>query len=212
MRVLRAYKFLDAAGRAPFTLTPWTAGEWVEAASAVPCHAGVHACRAGDLSYWLAPSLWEIELEEPVVETRHKLTARRGRLLTRIDAYPAAAVELGAVCAWRARDRAVQPLRESGADDLASRFEAATTLAELKDLMTETEDSTFEGTAAALAADAAHFALTGPISEAPFVCACSAGHIEAGPGGAQVDFDRGYAGERFFQSAWLTERLALAHD
>jgi hypothetical protein len=92
---MRAYKFLDAAGRAPFTLTPWTVGVWVETASAMPCRQGVHACRPADLSYWLAPYLWEVELEEPVVETRHKLTARRGRLLAQVDAYPAAAEKLG---------------------------------------------------------------------------------------------------------------------
>jgi hypothetical protein len=156
--------------------------------------------------------LWEVELEEPVVETRHKLTARRGRLRTRIDAYPAAAEELGAVCAWRARDRAVQALEDAGAHRLASRFAAATTLSDLRRLVGETDDSTFEGASAALAADAAHFAMSDPGPEGPFVAACSAGHTEAGPGGDQADFDRGYATERAFQSAWLIERLGLAAD
>jgi hypothetical protein len=206
---MRAYKFLDARGRAPFTLTPWLPGEWVEAAAAVPCREGVHACRREDLSYWLAPSLWEIELEEPVVATRHKLTARRGRLIARVDAYPAAAQQLGAVCAWRARDRAVEALQAAGAGGEASRFASATSLAELRNLLGETDDATFEGTAAALAADTAQFAVNGPITEAPFTGACSAGHFAAGLGGAQADFDRGYAEERSFQSAWLVERLGL---
>jgi hypothetical protein len=156
--------------------------------------------------------LWEIELEEPVVETRHKLTSKRGRLRSRIDAYPAAAEELCVVCAWRARDRAVQALHDAGARRLASRFKAAATLTELRELVGETDDSTFEGTAGALAADTARFALSGPISEAPFVGACSAGHTRAGDGGAQADFDQGYAEERAFQSAWLIERLRLAAD
>jgi hypothetical protein len=209
---MRAYKFLDAGGRAPFTLTPWPPGEWVEAAAAVPCREGVHACRSADLSYWLAPALWEIELEEPVVATRHKVTARRGRLLARVDAYPAAAHQLGAVCAWRARDRAVEALQGAGAGGAASRFAAATTLAELRNLLGEADDATFEGTAAALAADTAHFVLRGPITEAPFTGACSAGHLAAGPGGAQADFDRGYADERRFQSAWLVAHLGLVED
>jgi hypothetical protein len=172
----------------------------------------VHACRAADLSYWLAPSLWEIELDGPVVETRHKLTARRGRLLGRIDAYPAAAGELGELCAWRSRDRAVRALRHAGAGGLAARFAAATTLSELSGLLEETDDSSFAGTAAALAADTARFALSGPLTEAPFIAACSAGHLEAGQVGGQADYDRGYAGERAFQSAWLIERLGLAAD
>jgi hypothetical protein len=209
---MRAYKFLDTAGRAPFTLTLWTAGVWVEAQEAVPCYEGVHACRAMDLSYWLAPTLWEIELEEPVVGTRHKLTSKRGRLLTEIDAYPAVATELGAVCAWRARDRAVQALHNARAQHLAPRFAAAATLAELRGLHSDTDDATFEGTAAALAVDTAHMALRGPSAEAPFVDACSAGHAKAGPGGVQADFDQGYAEERAFQSAWLIERLGLAAD
>ena len=209
---MRAYKFLDASGLAPFTLTPWLPGEWVESAAAVPCREGVHACRPEHLSYWLAPSLWEIELEEPVVATRHKLTARRGRLIARVDAYPAAAHQLGAVCAWRARDRAVEALHGAGAGGAASRFAAATNLSELRNLLGETDDATFEGTAAALAADTAHFALHGPITEAPFTGACSAGHLLAGLGGAQADFDRGYAEERTFQSAWLVERLGLVGD
>jgi hypothetical protein len=209
---MRAYKFLDAGGRAPFTLTPWLPGKWVEAAAVVPCREGVHACRAEHLSYWLAPSLWEIELEEPVVATRHKLTARRGRLIAPVDAYPAAAHELGAVCAWRARDRAVEALQAAGAGGPASRFASATTLADLSNLVGETDDATFEGTAAALAADTAHFALNGPITEAPFTGACSAGHVAAGLGGAQADFDRGYAEERTFQSAWLVEHLGLVGD
>jgi hypothetical protein len=206
---VRAYKFLDAGGRAPFTLTPWLPGDWVEAAAAVPCREGVHACGPEHLSYWLAPSLWEVELEEPVVESSHKLTARRGRLIARVDAYPAAANQLGAVCAWRARDRAVEALQGAGAGGPASRFASASSLAELSSLLLETEDATFEGTAAALAADTAQFALSGPITEAPFTGACSAGHFAAGLGGAQADFDRGYAEERTFQSAWLVERLGL---
>ena len=116
------------------------------------------------------------------------------------------------MCAGERRDRAVQALHDAGADGLATRFAAATTLPELRDLVTETDDATFEGTAAALAADTAQFTLTGPLTEAPFISACSAGHIEAGPGGAQADFDQGYAQERAFQSAWLIERLALVTD
>jgi hypothetical protein len=185
---------------------------WVETASAVPCRQGVHACRPADLSYWLAPCLWEVELEEPVVETRHKLTARRGRLLAQGDAYPAAVKELGAVCAWRARDRAAPAPLNAGAPSLASRFAAATTLTELRGLLGQTDDASFASTAAALAADTAQFALSGPLTAAPFIGACSAGHTEAGPVGGQADHDRGYAQEWASQSTWLVQNLGLAAD
>jgi hypothetical protein len=89
---------------------------------------------------------------------------------------------------------------------------AATTLTELRGLLGQTDDASFAGTAAALAADTAQFALSGPITEAPFTGACSAGHIQAGPGGGQADYDRGYAQERTFQSAWLVQTLGLAAD
>ncbi len=207
---MRAYKFLDTEGRAPFTLTPWVPGRWIEAASAVPCHEGVHACRPADLSYWLAPTLWEIELEEPVVGTRHKLTARRGRVTAPVDRYPAAARELSAVCAWRCRDRAVTALQAASEDELAFRFAAAATLEELRRLLSAVDDSTSTGTAAALAADAAKFAITGPITEAPFIGACSAGHAAAGLDGDQSVFDAAYAEERAWQSAWLAATLHLS--
>jgi hypothetical protein len=185
---------------------------WVEARRVVPCREGVHACRAADLSYWLASSLWEVELEAPVVESGHKLTARRGRLNAMVVSYPAAAQELGAVCAWRARDRAAHALHKAGAQVLASRFAAATNLSEVKGLLGETDDSRFEGTAGALAADTAQLALDRMIPGAAFTSACSAGNIEADPAGEQADFERGFAEERAFQSAWLVQRLELASD
>jgi hypothetical protein len=147
-----------------------------------------------------------------VVATRHKLTARRGRLIARVDAYPATAQELGVVSAWRARDRAVEALQGARADGPASRFASVASLADLMSLLGETDDGTFEGTAAALAADTAQFALSGPITEAPFTAACSAGHLAAGLDGGQADFERGYEEERTFQSDWLVERLGLVRD
>jgi hypothetical protein len=209
---MRAYKFLDGQQRAPFTLTPWRQGEWIETAAAVPCHEGVHACRAEHLSFWLAAALWEVELDGQVIETRHKLTARRGRLVAEIGGYQDAASELGSVCAGRARDRAVDALRAAGAAGLADRFAAARELDALRALAADVDDSTFASTAAALAVDTARFAIRGPITEAPFIGACSRGHVEAGPDGDRAAFEAGFAAERAFESAWLVERLGLAVD
>ncbi len=210
---MRAYKFLDADGRAPFTATPWAPGEWVETASVHPCREGVHACRPSDVAHWLADAMWVIELGGPIVESRHKVVAARGRIVAAVDGYQAAARELAAVGAWRARDRAVTALRAAGADAVADRFAAATSMEELAScgdvVGVDVDESTFAGAAAGLAADAAHFALHGDRAQSPFVAACSAGHDAAGPDGDQTAYDTGYAAERVFQSAWLTERLNL---
>jgi hypothetical protein len=206
---MRAYKFLDADGLAPFTAFRWTPGVWVEASGAEPCRAGVHACAPADLSHWLAASLWEVELDGEIVETRHKIVGARGRLVREVDRYGAAVRELAEAGAWRCRDRAVDALRTEGDAESAHRFAAASTLDDLAALGADVDESTFDGGAAALAADAGHFALHGLPAQAPFVAACSAGHLAAGPDGDQAAYDEGYAAERAFQSAWLTERLEL---
>jgi hypothetical protein len=206
---MRAFKFLDADQRAPFTGTYWAAGEWVEAAGAHPCREGVHGCHAADVSYWLADSLWEIELDGDVVETRHKVVVSRGRLVRRIDDYPDAVRDLAAAGAWRTRDRAAAVLLAAGEAHLADRFAAAATLTDLAALGADTDETTYAGRAGALAADAAHFALHGDRAQSPFVTVCAAGHAAAGLDGDQAAFDSGYEAERAFQSAWLAERLAL---
>jgi hypothetical protein len=88
---VNAYKFLTVDGRGVFTGFAWPLpdgkpGEWVEADVEL-CRSGVHACRTGDLSYWLAPSLYEIELDGEVAPAGMKLIASRGRLVGRIDAW-----------------------------------------------------------------------------------------------------------------------------
>jgi hypothetical protein len=203
---MRAYKFLDALGRAPFTGVPWTPGVWVEARAADPCREGVHACLPADLSHWLTTSLWEVELGGAVRRSRHKLVASRGRLVRPVEGYEAGVRDLAEIGAWRSRDRAVTALGDEKAGrDMA----AATSLADVGVLGASADEATFGGRAAALASDAAYSALHGPASAAPFVAACSAGHLAAGPDGDQVAFDGGYAAERAFQSAWLADRLGL---
>jgi hypothetical protein len=88
---VRAYKFLRADGSGVFSGFAWPLpngepGAWVEA-EIDPCRSGVHACRLVDLPYWLAPQLYEIELDGDVVEHALKVVAPRGRLVRRIDAW-----------------------------------------------------------------------------------------------------------------------------
>ncbi len=207
---MRAYKFLDADGRAPFTATEWTPGEWIQTATASPCREGVHACRTADVAHWFADSMWEAELDGEIVDTRHKVVGSRGRLVRLVEGYPAAMRELAEIGTWRARDRAVAALRGAGDHALAERFEQASTLDALSALGGDVVDSTWAGAAAALASDAAHFALHGDHAQSPFVAACAAGHEAAGPAGDQAAYDTGYAAEREFQSAWLADRLDLS--
>ena len=82
-----AYKFLDEGRVAPFTRYRWPEGEWVETPAAVPCEAGIHACRVADLPFWLSRELWEVELDGDVVSFERKVVAPRGRLTRRIDAW-----------------------------------------------------------------------------------------------------------------------------
>ncbi len=87
-----AYKFLRRDGSSVFTGFRWpppadgAPGSWVDA-RVDPCRSGVHACRLAELPLWIAPVLYEIELDGDIVEQRWKVVAARGRLLRRIEAW-----------------------------------------------------------------------------------------------------------------------------
>jgi hypothetical protein len=86
------YKFLADDGHGVFSRFSWPLphggpGAWVESEAVIPCRSGVHACRQADLPYWLAPALYEIELDGPLDEQAMKVVAPRGRLLRRIEAW-----------------------------------------------------------------------------------------------------------------------------
>jgi hypothetical protein len=107
-----AYKFLRPDGTGPFSRFAWplprdgAPGEWVAAEPDV-CASGIHACRVGDLPYWMTGDLWEVELDGALLEEPRKIVAGRGRLVRRVDAWDAAArAAYGAACAERARERA----------------------------------------------------------------------------------------------------------
>jgi len=106
---MTAYKFLTADGLGVFSRFSWPLpnrgpGAWVES-SVEPCHAGIHACRRIDLPYWLAPALYEIELDGLVDQQAMKIVAPRGRLLRRIDEWdPDAQEAYGKMCVARAHE------------------------------------------------------------------------------------------------------------
>jgi hypothetical protein len=102
-----AYKFLRTDGSTAFSRFRWPAPrEWVEA-PVVPCRSGVHACRPADLPYWVAHTLYEIELDGEIVESPMKVVATRGRLLRRITEWEdGVAEEYTRMCADRAHELA----------------------------------------------------------------------------------------------------------
>jgi hypothetical protein len=86
-----AYKFLARNGTSVFSRFRWPLpgdqpGAWVQA-PIDPCRSGIHACRPGDLPYWVGRSLYEIELDGEILADRAKVVASRGRLLRAISAW-----------------------------------------------------------------------------------------------------------------------------
>lgn len=99
-----AYKFLREGGRGPYTGFAWSPDTWVRADTPSVCERGVHACRAGELPYWIAEELWEIELAGEIVEGGYKVSASEGRLVRRLEGWDEAGRRaLAEACAARAR-------------------------------------------------------------------------------------------------------------
>jgi hypothetical protein len=125
---MRAYKFLSSDGRGLFSRFAWPLpnGEpaaWVES-EVEPCRAGIHACRKHDLPYWIAPALYEIELEGLIEEHAIKVVAARGRLIRRIGEWDASIRDAyGEMCFSRAHE--LVAASEGRLDDWAPTSEIA---------------------------------------------------------------------------------------
>jgi hypothetical protein len=169
------------------------------------CRRGIHACRLGDLPWWLADELWEIELDGRVEPEEHKIIATAGRLRARIEAWtPACAQDYADACAWRAHGRAVQALTRAGhrraADQLTTCATLDDVLAATRQLAKDIPDSRISLT---IAGGGAGRALTGAPPTAAYIAAHAA---------RRLDGAGGYADERAWQSRWLVERLGLDRD
>jgi hypothetical protein len=115
----RAFKFLGAGAIGLYSGFEWPVavagkpGRWVETAGELRSGVnGIHACRPGDLPYWIDDELWEIELGGKVLEDKRGLLARRGRLLRRVEGWNSeTAAAFAAACVERAREcaRAAKP-------------------------------------------------------------------------------------------------------
>jgi hypothetical protein len=217
---MRAYKFLGTEGGTVISGTTWPLptddgpGPWLEARTVSPCREGVHACRIGDLAYWLHDELWEIELDGAIHESRHKVIARRGRLLRRLDKWSAGvARELSRWCAWRSRDQAVAVLNDLGERTWAEQLARAETLRDVRRLARQAleslGDTTDGGVAAGLAFDAAALAPGDYVAMGPFVAAWAAASAGARHTGHEAAFAEAFAAERQAQSSWIATRLGL---
>jgi hypothetical protein len=188
-----AFKFLGAGAVAPYTDFRWpTGGEWVSA-PADRADVWIHACRLGDLPYWIHEELWQIELEAPLRETRYQIASPRARLLGRVEAWrPPLAREFAEACAFRARDVALPRLPPAVRDAIAATV----------DLGAIAMAAAGPGTpSAGYLADTARYAQRGFPAAASYIAAVLASSL----GGGLDAFEA----ERAWQARWLAEQLGL---
>jgi len=203
-----AYKFLCAGGVGPFSRYAWplprdgAPGAWViSSGDAARCRAAVHACRVGDLPWWLQDELWEAELGGEVTAGRHKVMAARARLLRRVGGWDAECAQRFAdACVARARDHAATALDRADATDLAVALRHAATPRRVRETVRDAVAPEPARVAVSMAGDAAIRALAGAAVVAAYIAAHTA---------ARVDGPYGLAAERAWQSAWLRAELAL---
>jgi hypothetical protein len=91
---MQAYKWLLAGGKSAFTGFAWPlpkggrSGPWVEVSGPLSlCWNGVHACRVDQLSHWVGPELWVVELDGQVVELEVVVLSSRARLVEKVRSW-----------------------------------------------------------------------------------------------------------------------------
>lgn len=207
------WKFLLAGAVSPFTGYAWQPGQWASAGESHECQAGFHACRAGDLPYWLNAELWEFELAAPVVQATSKVVSSRARAVAKVTEWDAeTADELALACARRTAKHA--------ADELSAAHLGGEA-AQLADVMTSAAPGDWlevaEGCGAAASARGARQAakLCGyvqdaiqavevyPVASSAYIAARTANQRSSASGHDP------YLAERAWQAAWLVRRLRL---
>jgi hypothetical protein len=191
-----AYKFLAPGAISPFTGFRWPApGAWVDAPAGRD-DAWVHACRPGELPYWLDDELWRMELSDPVREARYQIASPRARLVSQVAGWDTPlAREYARACALRARDLALPHLTSGLRDTLA----ALDDLQAIADVVRAADSASL---AAGYVSDAVDNALrVGPATTSYVACMLAS---TLGRGLAAFE------AERAWQARWLAERLKLA--
>ena len=204
-----AYKFLRSGGVGPFSGYAWPLppagrpGAWVVGGAGTElCQTAVHACRVGDLPWWLQDELWEAELDGEVSAGRHKVMAPRARLVRRVEAWDAACAQRFAdACAMRARDHAATALERAGAEHAAAQLRQATgtrALREAARVWSKASDAA--RIPVRMAGDAGIRAAGGAAVVSAYIAAHTA---------ARVDGPAAHDAEREWQADWLRTELAL---
>jgi len=189
-----AYKFLAPGAVSPFTGFRWPRpGEWVSGRPDRPDR-WVFACRRADLAYWLDRELWLVELDEPVREARHQISAPRGRLVTRVRAWDEELRRAyAAACASRARELALPALPSELAARVASLGHLSEVAAAVREAPEPSTVGGYLGDVSALAAEDA--------AAASYVACILA---------ASVRGEAAFEAERSWQAGWLSRHLELA--
>jgi hypothetical protein len=216
-----AYKFLRPGAVGPFSGHRWPTpgdgeqGPWVETSSWTGvCRDGVHGCERRHLPLWIWEELWEVELAGEVEAEGHKLRARRGRLVRRIETWRATAAKaFASVCARRAAEHAAGPLREAGHGEAAALFGDATNLQAVRDMTAQVWESLplVARIPTGMASDGALRALTAEASDDRYVAAHGAAvsaYISAMTAMRVAGRER-YDAERAWQADWLSRELGL---
>ncbi len=190
-----AYKFLAPGAVSPFTGFRWPGGGTWVAAPADREQAWVFACRREDLPYWLERELWRIELDEPVREGPHQLSAPRARLAGRIEAWNAEVRRSYAeACSQRARDLALPALPPELRERIARLDDPA-------ELVSAAQETAVPGAVAGYLADASALARGGNPAAASYITCMLAAAVS----GSAAAFEA----ERARQAQWLSEHLSL---
>lgn len=81
----------------------WTPKRWRRVRGAlVACENAIHACRRGDLLYWLGPAIWTFEFAEEPIVRENKVYGRTGRILEQVKTWNSRTARLFACdCAER---------------------------------------------------------------------------------------------------------------
>ena len=204
---MRAWKFLESGRIAPFGGHVWPTpaggvpGEWRRFPGRE-----VFACRIVDLPWWIAPELWEIELEAPVRALDTQLAAHAGRLIRRVVAWDSAVLRAyGVACAERARGLAVEALTRDGRVEEAQALTRARSMLELSRVARGFCADARQRVSSNLAAYVAESSMRASESAAAAAANIAANATVAALGDPTA-FDR----ERQWQAQWISERAGLS--
>ena len=203
---MRVWKFLNSGRLAPFGGHLWPAptagrpGEWLRFPGRE-----VFACRIDNLPWWIAPELWEIELQAPIRALETQVAAAAGRLVRRVNAWDTDALRAyGVACAERARDLAVDALTRDGRLEEAQALGRARSMLELCRVARAFAGEARERLSSNLAGYVAESSMRASEGAAAAAANIAANAAVMASGDPAV-FDH----ERRWQAQWIAERAGL---